>query len=58
LTRGARVLDQLDEITRDGFVLSQKTVEEIDKAEARRDAWIIGALWLIAILLAWHVFFR
>jgi ubiquinone biosynthesis protein len=58
LTRGARVLDQLDEITRDGFVLSQKTVDEIDKAEARRDAWIIGALWLIAILLAWHVFFR
>jgi ubiquinone biosynthesis protein len=58
LTRGARVLDQLDEITRDGFVLSQKTVEEIDKAEARRDAWIIGALWLIAILLAWHVLFR
>jgi ubiquinone biosynthesis protein len=58
LTRGARVLDQLDEITRDGFVLSQKTVDEIDKAEARRGAWIIGALWLIAILLAWHVFFR
>jgi ubiquinone biosynthesis protein len=58
LTRGARVLDQLDEITRDGFVLSQKTIDEIDKAEAFRDAWIIGALWVIAALLAWLAFFR
>jgi ubiquinone biosynthesis protein len=56
LTRGARVLDQLDEITREGFVLSQQTIDQIDKAEARRDAWIIGALWLIAALLAWLVF--
>jgi ubiquinone biosynthesis protein len=56
LTRGARVLDQLDEITRDGFVLSQKTIDEIDKAEAFRDAWIIGALWVIAALLAWIAF--
>jgi ubiquinone biosynthesis protein len=51
LTRGARVLDQLDEITRDGLVLSPKTIAEIDKAEARRDRWIIGALWAIAALL-------
>jgi ubiquinone biosynthesis protein len=58
LTRGARVLDQLDEITRDGFVLSQRTIDEIDKAEARRDAWIIGALWVIAALLAWLAFVR
>jgi ubiquinone biosynthesis protein len=58
LTRGARVLDQLDEITRDGFVLSQKTIDEIDKAEAFRDAWIIGALWVIAALLAWLAFFH
>ncbi len=33
LTRGARVLDQLDEITRDGLVLSPQTIAEIDKAE-------------------------
>jgi ubiquinone biosynthesis protein len=58
LTRGARVLDQLDEITREGFVLSQRTIDEIDKAEARRDAWIIGALWVIAALLAWLAFVR
>jgi ubiquinone biosynthesis protein len=55
LTRGARVLDQLDEITRDGLVLSPQTIAEIDKAEARRDRWIIGALWVIAALLLWMV---
>ena len=57
LTRGARVLDQLDEVTRDGLVLSPHTLAEIDKGEARRDRWIIGALWVIAVLLAallWH----
>jgi ubiquinone biosynthesis protein len=52
LTRGARLLDQLDDITRDGLVLSPQTLGEIDKAEARRDRWIIGALWVIAVLLA------
>jgi ubiquinone biosynthesis protein len=55
LTRGARLLDQLDDMTRDGIVLSQQTIGEIDKAEARRDAWIIGALWVIAALLLWLV---
>jgi ubiquinone biosynthesis protein len=51
LSRGARVLDQLDEVTRDGLTLSEHTLAEIDKGEARRDRWIIGALWLIALLL-------
>jgi ubiquinone biosynthesis protein len=53
LVRGARVLDQLDEITRDGIVLSQQTIDQIDKAEARRDGWIIAGLWAIAALLFW-----
>ncbi len=53
LTRGARVLDQLDEITRDGLVLSPQTIAEIDKAEARRNRWMVGALWAIAALLLW-----
>ena len=55
LTRGARVLDQLDEITRDGLVLSPQTIAEIDKAEARRSRWTMAALWVIAALLLWIV---
>jgi ubiquinone biosynthesis protein len=51
LSRGARVLDQLDEATRDGLVLAEHTINKLDKDEARRDAWIIGALYLIALLL-------
>ena len=39
LTRGARVLDQLDAITRDGLVLAPETVAAIGKAEARRNRW-------------------
>jgi ubiquinone biosynthesis protein len=53
LTRGARVLDQLDEITRDGLVLSPQTLAEIDKAEGRRSRWTMTALWVIAALLLW-----
>ena len=55
LTRGARVLDQLDKITRDGLVLSPQTVGEIGKAEARRGRWSVIALWVIAALLLWIV---
>jgi ubiquinone biosynthesis protein len=53
LTRGGRVLDQLDEVTRDGLVLSPQTVAEIGKAEARRTRWVAVALWAIAVLLFW-----
>ncbi len=53
LTRGARVLDQLDEITRDGLVLSPQTLAEIDKAESRRGRRTMTALWVIAALLLW-----
>jgi ubiquinone biosynthesis protein len=56
LTRGARVLDQLDEVTRDGLVLSPQTLAEIDKADARRRRWTVAALWVIAALLAWIAF--
>jgi ubiquinone biosynthesis protein len=55
LTRGARLLDQLDEITRDGLVLSPQTIAEIDQSEARRGRWTALALWLIAGLLLWIV---
>ncbi len=58
LTRGARIIDQLDEITRDGLVLSPQTIAEIDKAEARRNRWTVAALWVIAALLFWIVLIR
>ncbi|HMK70811.1 MAG TPA: 2-polyprenylphenol 6-hydroxylase [Xanthobacteraceae bacterium] len=53
LTRGARLLDHLDEITRDGLVLSLQTIADLDKAEARRNRWIAAALWVIVALLLW-----
>jgi len=53
LTRAAILLDQLDDITRDGFVLSPDTVEAIGRAEARRNRWTAAALWIIALLLLW-----
>ncbi len=52
LTRGARVLNQLDEMTRNGLVLSPETLAEIDKSERRRSHWTAVALWVIAALLA------
>jgi ubiquinone biosynthesis protein len=53
LSRSARVLDQLDEMTRDGLVLSPQTIAELDKTEARRGRWMVAALWIIAALLLW-----
>jgi ubiquinone biosynthesis protein len=53
LTRGARVLNQLDANTRDGFVLSPQTIIELDKREGRRSRWTTIALWVIAVLLLW-----
>ena len=47
------LIDQLDDITRDGLVLSPETVAAIGKAEARRNRWTAAALWIIAALLAY-----
>jgi ubiquinone biosynthesis protein len=55
LTRAATLIDQLDDITRDGLVLSPETVEAIGRAEQRRNRWTAVALWTIAALLAWTV---
>jgi ubiquinone biosynthesis protein len=55
LTRGVRVLDQLDEATRDGLMLAPQTIAEIGKAERRRNRASTVALWMIAVLLAWIV---
>jgi ubiquinone biosynthesis protein len=53
LTRAGTLMDQLDDVTRDGLVLSPDTVEAIGKAEARRNRSSAAALWIIALLLAW-----
>jgi ubiquinone biosynthesis protein len=55
LTRAGYLVDQLDDMTRSGLVLSPDTVEAIGKAEARHKRWGTAALWLIALLLAWIV---
>jgi len=55
LTRAGYLVDQLDNITRDGLVLSRDTVEAIGKAEARRNRSSAVALWLIAALLGWII---
>ncbi|HEY0224076.1 MAG TPA: 2-polyprenylphenol 6-hydroxylase [Pseudolabrys sp.] len=59
LTRAGSLIDQFDDITRNGLVLSPETVAAIGKAEARRNRWTAAALWLIAALLAaiaWMLF--
>jgi ubiquinone biosynthesis protein len=55
LSRGASLLEQLDAITRNGLVLAPETVQAIGAAEARRNRWMMVALWVIAGLLFWLV---
>jgi ubiquinone biosynthesis protein len=55
LTRGTRVMEQLDAATRDGLVLSPETIAALGAVEARRNRWVSLALWLIVILLALFV---
>jgi ubiquinone biosynthesis protein len=56
LTRAGTLLDRLDDITRDGLVLSPDTVEAIGKAEARRNRWLTAGIWVGVIILIWLVF--
>ncbi|MEX0753283.1 MAG: 2-polyprenylphenol 6-hydroxylase [Xanthobacteraceae bacterium] len=53
LLRTAHLIDQLDDITRDGLVLAPETVAAIGAAEARRNRWMTAGIWVIAALLAW-----
>jgi ubiquinone biosynthesis protein len=58
LSRGAELVEQLDDITRDGLVLAPETVSAIGRAEARRNRWTTAALWVIAVVLVlvvWRV---
>ncbi|MBI2714070.1 MAG: 2-polyprenylphenol 6-hydroxylase [Rhizobiales bacterium] len=52
LSRAGTLIDQIDDITRNGLVLSPETVEAIGRAEQRRNRWTAVALWTIAALLA------
>ena len=56
LGRAARLSERVDELTRDGFVLAPQSLKGIGEAEARRNRWSTVALWLIALLLAAHLF--
>jgi ubiquinone biosynthesis protein len=54
LTQGVRVLERLDEFTREGILLlSPQTVAEFKRDETRLARWTVGALWVIAALLLW-----
>ncbi len=55
LSRAATLIDQLDDITRDGLVLSPDTVEAIGRAEQRRNRWTAVGVWMIVIVLIWLV---
>ncbi|HXX06681.1 MAG TPA: 2-polyprenylphenol 6-hydroxylase [Pseudolabrys sp.] len=52
LTRAGTLLDQFDDITRDGLVLSPRTVADIGAAQARRNRLTAVGIWVIAALLA------
>ncbi len=52
LLRSAHLVDQLDDITRNGLVLAPETVAAIGAAEARRNRWLTAGVWLGVILLA------
>ncbi len=53
LTRAGTLLDQVDDITRNGLVLAPETVAAIGRAEARSNRWLAGGLWAIALMLGW-----
>jgi ubiquinone biosynthesis protein len=54
--RAERVLGQLEDASRQGFALDERSVEAIGRAEARRSRWGNAALWVIAAMLAYGVF--
>ena len=50
-SRAVTVLEQLEEITREGHMLSPDTIEELGRKEAEKARWSTIALWIIAICL-------
>jgi ubiquinone biosynthesis protein len=49
--RSIAVLNQFEDMTRNGLVLAPETVAAIGKAEAQRNRWQTVALWAIALTL-------
>jgi ubiquinone biosynthesis protein len=56
VSRAERVLGQIEDASRRGFVLDERSIEAIGRAEAQRNRWGNWALWVIAALLALAVF--
>jgi ubiquinone biosynthesis protein len=48
-SRAVTVLEQLEEITREGHMLSPDTIEELGRKEAEKARWSTIALWIIAL---------
>lgn len=56
VARAERVLGQIEDASRRGFALDERSIEAIGRAEAQRNRWGNWALWVIAALVAIAVF--
>ncbi|MGC1466453.1 MAG: 2-polyprenylphenol 6-hydroxylase [Pseudolabrys sp.] len=56
LTRAGTMIDQIDDMTRDGLVLAPETVAAIGAAEAKRARWLTAGVWIGVITLIWIAF--
>lgn len=54
--RAERVLGQLEDASRQGFALNERSVEAIGRAEGRGNRWVSWALWALVLLLAIEIF--
>ncbi len=57
MTRGERIISNLEDAAENGLELSGETVEGLARAQMRRIRLITVGLWVIAIVLVWKVVF-